>query len=226
VFNFLAGAARAIVDPAPGTTRDLVSERVDLEGFRVDLIDTAGIRDGADAVEAEGVARARRAAETAALVVLVLDRSRPLGPEDRALLGALDPARRIVAVNKIDLPAAWDGGAAPLAEGEAVLVSMKTGEGAGALRSGMVRALEGAEGSGPAREHAAVTNIRHVELLRRAHTALARARESVAGPGPAASDELVLADLQEARSALEEITGTRTTEDLLEHIFSRFCVGK
>jgi tRNA modification GTPase len=226
VFNFLAGAARAIVDPAPGTTRDLVSERVDLEGFRVDLIDTAGIRDGADAVEAEGVARARRAAETAALAVLVLDRSRPLGPEDRALLGALDPARRIVAVNKIDLLAAWDGGSARLAEGEPVLVSMKTGAGAGALRSGIVRALEGAEGGGPAREHAAVTNIRHVELLRRAHAALARAREGVAGPGPAASDELVLVDLQEARSALEEITGTRTTEDLLEHIFSRFCVGK
>ena len=226
LFNCLLGASRAIVTSVPGTTRDLVTETVDIEGLRVGLIDTAGIRDTRDEVETEGVMRARRASATADLVIVVLDRARPLDRANRALLDETARAHRLVVVNKIDLPAAWSpadlgpGGTASLA------ISLKTGEGTGELRLRMVRALDGAPDDGPARERSAVTNLRHIDLLQRARTALQRATAAIADPAGPMSEEFVLTDLQDAQAALEEITGKRTSEDLLRHIFARFCVGK
>ena len=107
LFNQLVGTDRAIVAAGPGTTRDMLRETIDLDGIRLGLVDTAGIRASDDEVEQEGVVRARGAAGVADLVVLVLDQSRPLEEIDRALLHETAPAPRVVVVNKIDLPAAW-----------------------------------------------------------------------------------------------------------------------
>jgi tRNA modification GTPase len=217
LFNQLAGTGRAIVTDVPGTTRDLVSERVDVGGVPITLVDTAGLRaQTTDPIEVEGIARARAARDTAAAVIVVLDRSRALDEDDRALLAeARGP--RVVVANKIDLaPARWDEGTA----NGVIEVSAKTGEGMDALRTSVVEALGGAE---ILRDAPMVTNIRHRELLQRARAALAHARAAAERGTP---EEFVLADLADARSALEEITGARTAEDVLRAIFDTFCIGK
>ena len=156
LFNRLVGTDRAIVTSQPGTTRDMVTETIDLDGIRLGLVDTAGIRASGDEIEREGVLRARRAAEVADLVVLVLDRSRPFDEMDCALLDETAGARRIVVVNKIDLPAAWDVEDAldPAGKPERpcatnlqpaaapILLSLKTGEGLVELRAAMRAALD------------------------------------------------------------------------------------
>jgi tRNA modification GTPase len=209
LFNALAGTARAIVTDVPGTTRDLVSEIVDIEGLRVTLVDTAGLRETADPVEIEGVSRARQAIAAADLVLQVEDRSRPRAPQ------SVNNSRVLYVSNKSDLPRVWDDPAA-------VPVSATTGAGVDELRRRIACALD----VDPLRDRPAMTNVRHIVLVERAQQALARARAAALTEGGALSEEFVLADLTDARSALEEITGRRTPEDLLEHIFSRFCIGK
>jgi tRNA modification GTPase len=230
LFNALAGAARAIVTEVPGTTRDVLTERVDVEGVPVTLVDTAGLREAADAIEAEGVARARQAQKVAALTMVVLDGSRPLGEAERAVLaGAAAP--RIVVLNKADLVrrvtatdvAGEAGGEQTGTRGVPVVrVSAVMGEGLDGLRALVVAAL-GAIPEHDARDTPAISNVRHLALVERALDALGRAREAVEG---GATEELVLVELSAARQALEELTGRRTTDDLLQHIFARFCVGK
>jgi tRNA modification GTPase len=193
----------------PGTTRDLVSEIVDIEGLRVTLVDTAGLRETADPVEIEGVSRARQAIAAADLVLQVEDRSRPRAPQ------SVNNSRVLYVSNKSDLPRVWDDPAA-------VPVSATTGAGVDDLRRRIACALD----VDPLRDRPAMTNVRHIVLVERAQQALARARAAALTEGGALSEEFVLADLTDARSALEEITGRRTPEDLLEHIFSRFCIGK
>ena len=218
LFNRLAGASRAIVTDVPGTTRDLVSEVVDIDGVAVTLIDTAGLRaSAADAIEAEGIARAAAARRVAALTLVVLDRSEALTPDDRLLIADRGSAARVLAANKADLPAAWDSGTL----GEAVIeVSAATGGGMPELR----RALAGALGSRePLRDAPAITNVRHIDLLTRARAAVERAADAAAAGVP---EEFVLADANEARTLLEEVTGARTPDDVLGEIFDKFCVGK
>lgn len=222
LFNALVGAGRAIVTPIPGTTRDLVTETADVDGLRLELIDTAGMRDTSDEVEREGVSRARGAWSTADLVLVVLDRSRPLEDDDTALLRETADVPRLVALTKSDLPPALreTSVVAPC-----VTVSSKTGDGLDALRVQIRASLEGADPM-TAHDTAAVTNVRHAALLERARVALRRAGEGVDAPGGPVAEEFVLTDLQDARAALEEVTGKRTSEDLLRHIFARFCIGK
>jgi tRNA modification GTPase len=225
LFNALLGSDRAIVTEVPGTTRDVLSERVDIGGLAVTLVDTAGLRDASDAIEAEGVRRARAAQHVAALTVLVLDRSAPLpGNLDDLAAGTGGPA--IVVANKIDLPAAWSAdaveGERQRAEGknDAVEVSALTGAGVDALRRRLIAALTDRE---ELRDPPAISNVRHLALVDDARRALERAGRSLhAG----ATEELVLVEIGTARRALEEITGRRTPDDLLEHIFRSFCVGK
>jgi tRNA modification GTPase len=213
VFNALAGAARAIVTDVPGTTRDLVTEVVDLDGLRVTLVDTAGLRESRDIVETEGVARAEQARAAADLVLHVHDRSAPLAPGE--LAGYAPQRKELCVANKSDLPAAWH------AE-HAIAISAKTGAGLEALRGAIAGALD----AEPLRDRPEITNVRHIALVERAHAALGRARRAAAGEAESASEEFVLADLQDARAALEEVTGRRAPEDVLAHIFERFCVGK
>ena len=221
VFNRLLGSSRAIVAPVPGTTRDLVTETLDLGGLAVGLVDSAGIRATGDPVEVEGVSRARRAIGSAAASLVVLDRSVPLAGDDRGVLQETSASPRVVVVNKIDRPAAWSPAALPLGEGASVVeVSALTGEGFGRLRDDLRRVLAGETAT---RETPMVANIRHIELLERADSALGAA---AAAAERGAAEEFVLEDLQRARRALEELTGKRTPDDVLEHIFERFCIGK
>ncbi|HEV3485838.1 MAG TPA: tRNA uridine-5-carboxymethylaminomethyl(34) synthesis GTPase MnmE, partial [Vicinamibacterales bacterium] len=163
LFNYLAGAGRAIVTDVPGTTRDLLTEVVDIDGIPITLVDTAGVRTRpSDAIEAEGIARATHARSIAALTLLVLDRSRELSADDRALVSAPDRARVVVA-NKSDLPAAW-------CVGEDVLeISVLTGAGLDALRERLIAALSRQESY---RDAPAITNVRHAALVERARDAL------------------------------------------------------
>lgn len=206
LFNALVGASRAIVTDRPGTTRDLVTEVVDIEGLRVTLVDTAGLRETDDLVEAEGVARTRSAQEVADLVLVVVDDDSPTLPPR---------TRHFVVQTKMDL-------ARKISAAATVRVSALTGEGLQALRGAIVSALD----VEPRRDQPLITNVRHATLVGRAHDALVRARSAVTMEGGAMPEEFVLVDLQEARSALEEITGRRAPEEVLAHIFSRFCIGK
>ena len=218
LFNCLAGQGRAIVTATPGTTRDLVSETVDIDGIPMTLVDTAGVRAGAvDPIEVEGIARAVAVRDVADIVLVVVDRSRSLDADDRALLESTSKRRRVVVASKSDLAPAWPmdelAGASPVA------FSATSGEGVDGLRAALVAAAAGE----PLRDVPAITNVRHQDLLTRAHAALERAEAAALGGAP---EEFVLADLGEARSRLEEITGTRTSEDVLHAIFDRFCIGK
>ena len=218
LFNALAGAGRAIVTDIAGTTRDLLTEQVEICGLAVTLVDTAGLRQMPDnAIEAEGIARARQAAGRAHLAIVVLDGSQPLDPDDLHLLGSIPPQSRQIVVSKADLPAAWLASELGL---EVVPVSALTGTGVDALRREVANALGLRESL---RDTPAVTNIRHVQLLDRAAVALERAREAAAAGMP---EELVAADLGDARGLLEEITGRRSSDATLHAIFARFCIGK
>ena len=221
VFNQLLGSSRAIVTSVAGTTRDLVTETIDLGGLAVSLVDTAGIRAAGDPVEAEGVSRARRALGSSAACLVVLDRSEPLEGDDRDVLRETSASPRVVVVNKIDRPAAWSPAALPAGENAGrVEVSARTGQGFGCLRDELRRVLVGET---VIRETPMVANIRHIELLERADSALAAAAAAAA---EGAAEEFVLADLERARRSLEELTGQRTPDDVLDHIFERFCIGK
>jgi tRNA modification GTPase len=218
LFNRLIDAERAIVTPVPGTTRDLVSETLSVEGVPVLLVDTAGVRPTRDEVEAEGVRRAEAAAGGATVLLLVLDRSLPLTTDDERLLAQTAGGARIVVANKADRPPAWSDGAFA-----AVPTSATSGQGIGELRRRVAAAL-GRETSSD--EPPRVTNIRHARHLQEASAALSRAETLLGAPGGAAAEELVLVELHEAMAAFEGVAGRRTPDDVLEHIFSRFCVGK
>ncbi|MGE3841824.1 MAG: tRNA uridine-5-carboxymethylaminomethyl(34) synthesis GTPase MnmE [Vicinamibacterales bacterium] len=217
LFNLLLGAGRAIVTAQPGTTRDLIAERVDVHGIPVTLVDTAGLRDAPEDIEAEGVARARRASETAALRLLVLDRSREMTDADLGLLKDLRSMPRVVVANKTDLPAAWSADGLGV---ELLGVSARTGKGVEALRSAIASTLGGYTDYADA---PAISNLRHVRLLDQADAALERAAKAT---GAGASEEFVLQDLRDAMQAFDQIVGQRTPSDVLETIFSRFCIGK
>jgi tRNA modification GTPase len=215
LFNALVGSARAIVHDAPGTTRDLVSDTVDCDGIRITLVDTAGLRETADEVEHEGVARTRQAAAVADLTLLVADASRPLASGELEDASQIPDNNRLIVGNKVDIGQCWE-------RADAVFVSAREGTGIDLLRR---RVVEGLDVDGFA-DRPDITNVRHIALVQRAHDALVRAREAASANGQGMSEEFVLADLQEARAAFEEITGRRTPDDVLERIFSRFCVGK
>jgi tRNA modification GTPase len=221
LFNALVGAARAIVTDVPGTTRDMLTERVDIGGVPVTLVDTAGLREPGDAIEAEGVHRARQAQQVAALTLVVLDRSAPLDEAD-SMVAREAPAPRVFAATKADLPAMWrpadgDGNGAMAA---AIEVSAVTGEGLDELRARIVAALTDQD---DLRDAPPISNVRHLALVDRARDALDRAARAL---HDGATEELALADIGSARRSLEAITGRRSADDLLRHIFARFCVGK
>jgi tRNA modification GTPase len=215
LFNRLAGAARAIVTDVPGTTRDLLTERVDIGGVPFTLVDTAGQRTApGDAIEEEGIARARQAGHAADLTIVVLDRSRPLTADDRSLLDQTPAKRRSIVASKSDLVAAWDA-----EDAGALPVSALTDAGIDDLRS----ALASFAGTDVLRDRAPIANMRHVALLENARDAVRRARGAAAGGVP---EEFVLADLHEARGRFDEITGARPQDEVLRVIFERFCIGK
>ncbi len=220
LFNALLGTDRAIVTARAGTTRDLVTERMDLAGVPVTLVDTAGVRDVTDEVEREGVQRSLDAIEIADVILLVLDLSQPLTVDDAAMIKSTQARARVVVANKMDLPSAWDPASVEANPRLMARVSATGGGGLADVRDAMLIALgsHGVEADG-----VAVTNLRHVRLLEEVEQALERA---LVGARARRSEEFLLADLLAARVGFESITGKRTSEDLLEHIFSSFCIGK
>jgi tRNA modification GTPase len=214
LFNALIGQERAIVTDVPGTTRDFLTETIDLNGLAIMLVDTAGTRETKDAVEREGVVRAMRARDAADLVLVVIDSAEELTEDDRRLIGFDDGHARLVVASKCDREPKWE-------MTEAIRVSTARGEGLDDLRCAMLRSLTGREGL---RDPAAISNFRHVLLLQEARTALTHARTAINDAG--APEEFVLADLHRARVSLGEVVGIGSSEETLDYIFSHFCIGK
>jgi tRNA modification GTPase len=222
VFNTLAGSARAIVTAIPGTTRDLVTENVDIGGIAVTLVDTAGWRETLDVVESEGVSRANQARRVADLVLLVIDSSQPLTRADEQLLAENTTINRIVVLNKTDLRSRQSVADQTLDLPPAsVPVSALTGQGFDNLRHAISAALVGEE---RLRDAAPISNTRHITLVEQCRASLVVARDAAAAGN--VPEEFLLSDLQAARACLDEIVGRRTSEDILRHIFERFCIGK
>jgi tRNA modification GTPase len=215
LFNALVGSARAIVTEVPGTTRDLVTETLDLDGLRVTLVDTAGIRETSDIVESEGVARSRHAAEVADLILIVADSSQPLSAGELEIFPQTTHRKAVIVENKSDIGAVWS-------RSDGVAVSATTGQGLDLLRARIMDSLD----VDLAADRPGITNVRHITLVSRAHDAMVRARVAALDGGGSLPEEFVLADLQEARAALEQIAGKRAGDELLSHIFTRFCIGK
>ena len=220
LLNRLLKEDRAIVTALPGTTRDIIEEAIDLDGVIIHLVDTAGIRDTDDVLEREGIRRSRSAQKDADLQLIVIDGSAPLSDDDHRLIGQASRGKHVIAINKADLPLRVDPselGAGTLG----VALSAKTGEGVDALRAAIRSQL--VSGGPEATEGVIVTNVRHQAALERARESLAQAKESV---GAEMANELVAVDVRAAADALGEITGAITTDEILEQIFSTFCIGK
>ena len=220
LLNALLGYDRAIVTDVAGTTRDTVEEKVSLGGVLLRLIDTAGIRRGGDAVEALGVERSRAAAKQASLAVLVLDGSRELNEEDEeAIALAQTVPNLIVAVNKSDLPRVLDIGALADRFDNVASVSAATGAGLEVLTDAIAAQFPAGEITGGA----LLTNARQADAANRALSAVAEARSALRIGMTA---DVVLTDCEAALEALGELNGKRVRDDLVDTIFSRFCVGK
>jgi len=222
LFNRLLRQERAIVAATPGTTRDYLSEWIDLHGYAVNLVDTAGIRRGGGAVEQAGQTSARKIMEEADLVVWLVDLSakdwqKQLG-EDLASIGGLPV---VIGANKIDLVGAAPAISETPAEIETIYLSCKTGEGIDNLVGHLVAHIN--EGMPDFTSGMIVTSARHRQKLETAETALRSASEKISLKE---SPELVAFDLRQAAGALEEITGRIYNEDILDQIFSKFCIGK
>jgi tRNA modification GTPase len=216
LFNRLLEQDRAIVTDIPGTTRDLVSETASLDGIPVRFVDTAGIRAGQDLVENLGIARSYRAMADADLTLVVVDSSAPLEAEDCELIErARAQGKALVAGNKSDLPRRAELSASPLA------VSALTGEGVSDLRRSIINAL--APRGQLEQEGGFITNLRHEQLLKEAGEALEQARTAASLGIP---HEMLLLDLYAALRPIDGITGATTADDILNRIFSTFCIGK
>lgn len=214
LFNRLLEQDRAIVTDIPGTTRDLVSETSSIDGLPIKFIDTAGIRTGQDAVESLGVERSHQAMADADLIIAVLDLSQPVTAEDAAIVDRVrSRGRSLIVGNKADLPRAAEF---PV---EAV-VSAITGDGIPELRRGIINAVSPDQSS---QEPGFITSIRHEHLLRESREALDHARAAVVNGIP---HEMLLLDLYAALHPIDAITGATTADDILNRIFSTFCIGK
>ena len=221
LLNRLSRTDAAIVAEVPGTTRDVVRERVVIAGIPFDVHDTAGYRETSDPVESIGVERAGAAIDDADLVLLVIDDCESGSDSAQALRERVDAAPACIAVrNKIDLSGRPPGFIVDGRQVPTAWVSALEGTGLASLEEAIVdRVMGGAESS----EDAFMARRRHVEALRRALAALDRARHCLIVDG---AGELVADELREAQNALSEITGAFATEDLLARIFSSFCIGK
>jgi len=218
LFNRLVERDRAIVTATPGTTRDLVTERISLDGIPLELVDTAGLREGLEEAEQLGIARSREALADAALVLIVLDATQPLNDEEHRLLAAVEGRPALVAINKSDLAGA-DSTAHPVAGIAAQPTSALTGEGIPELRDRILALATG----GAATEPGMLTSLRHHQAISTALAALADAAHANATAIP---HEMILLDLYRSLWALDSLTGQTTSDDILNLIFSTFCIGK
>jgi len=214
LFNELVRFDRAIVTDKPGTTRDTLTETIDLKGVPVSVTDTAGLRDTTDVIESMGIERTQRAMSEADLLLVVLDSSRPFSKDDELLLEQTSGHRRLIVQNKCDLVRGDDATVG-------LNVSARTGAGIEDLRIAILTTLH--DGAGEAGGSLLVTNARHHDLLVRAGHEVETAIQAL---GDRLSEELILASLHNALRLFGEITGETTTENILSEIFATFCIGK
>jgi tRNA modification GTPase len=220
LFNRLVERERAIVTATPGTTRDLISETVALGGIPLQLVDTAGIRQALDEAESMGIRKSIEALADADLVLVVFDASQNVAKEDNELLRQVQGRPAIVVGNKCDLESSsqWSVTSGQFAS---VQVSALTGQGIGELRTEILRHIGGETGAQA--ESGFLTNVRHQGLVQESLVALEAASNAVTGRIP---HEMLLLDLYNALRPLDAITGATTTDDILNLIFSKFCIGK
>jgi tRNA modification GTPase len=216
LFNSLVERERAIVTDVPGTTRDTLTEAIDLDGIPVIFTDTAGLRETTDGIETLGIERTRRAMSDSDLVLVVLDGSSEVGPPDRELIDQTENTRRLVVMNKSDLP----GFKSCIDELQPINVSARTGEGLTSLRAAILATVNG---NGSDEGGLLITNARHYDLLCNTRREIEVARVALRERH---TEELVLVPLHNALKFLGQITGETTTEDILSEIFATFCIGK
>ncbi len=236
LLNQLLGRDRAIVSHIPGTTRDTIEETANIRGVPVVFIDTAGLREAGDEIEVEGIRRSRESLARAELILHVLDASEPITPEDENFLQEFAGKKRIVVRNKTDLtvkmsalpltPALSPSDGERVAEGRvrgapSVDISCATGQGIEALKDTIKQLVWAGQINAEMLE--VMINSRHQDALSRARAATLRTIDAIRSD---ASLEFVALDLHIATNAVGEIVGKTTTEDLLDSIFSQFCLGK
>lgn len=218
LLNALLQRDRAIVTEMPGTTRDIIEEYLDIDGLPVRIMDTAGIREASDIAEKEGVERSLKAMQGADLVLLILDGAEDLHDTDRQLIEESNSKNTILVINKIDLPVRWELNES--FDKPIVRVSALKGTGLEELRN---RILDMALGDKSSLGYGIVTNIRHVKALERA---LVGVDSFIEGLNKNLSPEFLSIELKEALDAIGEIIGITTPQDILNKIFSTFCIGK
>lgn len=227
LLNALTGRDRALVTPVPGTTRDVIESTISVSGLPIVLLDTAGLRDTDDVVETLGVSRTRVAVDEASAVVVVFDRHAEIGGEDAVIARTVEAKRRIAVLNKADLDPRTSrsevqrlvGQTTPVLE-----VSATTGEGIEALAMALRALVGGADDAGSTSDGEPVLfRVRHHDAALRSLDQLRRAERSIEEDLPL---EIVASDLASAAAALEEITGTISSEDVLDRVFADFCIGK
>jgi tRNA modification GTPase len=219
LLNQLLGHDRAIVSPIAGTTRDTIEETANIRGLPIVFIDTAGLREARDEIEEEGIRRSRSTIEKAELILQVIDGSESLTAEDAKFLNSTGEKKRIIVLNKSDLPKVAQ--APGLLDHAPVSVSCRTGAGIETLKDAIRQAVWAGELKAEMLE--VMINSRHQEALSRAREATIRA---VSAFQAGQTLELVAMDLRIAVNAVGEIVGKTTTEDVLDLIFSQFCIGK
>jgi tRNA modification GTPase len=222
LFNGLLEQQRAIVHAVPGTTRDTITESMGVEGIPILITDTAGLRIASDQVEAIGVDRTKREAADSDLLIVVIDGSRPLTPEDESVLDEAANQPHIIALNKSDLTTFSANAAESRAAQASTIVSISatTGSGIDGLRRALLIPFTNGNVNG---EGLMITNARHHDLLLRASDALASSERLLVDD---ASEELILVGLHDALRYLGEITGETTSDQILGEIFATFCIGK
>lgn len=219
LLNQLLGRDRAIVSPIPGTTRDTIEETANIRGVPVVFIDTAGLRDARDELEVEGIRRSHESLQRAEFILHVFDTSQPLTDADARYLGEFSGKKRILVRNKIDLPTSLHF--PPENNARVVDVCCLTGKGIESLKDVIKELVWSGESHGEMLQ--VMINSRHQEALTRGCAAAQRALEALRD---GQTLELVALDLRIGVNAIGEIVGKTATEDLLDTIFSRFCIGK
>ena len=223
LFNRLVGGKRAIVTPIAGTTRDLIEESISIDGLPVRLTDTAGLRETDNPIEKEGMAFVRERLLDADVVIIVLDGSEPLCPEDARILEENRNRNILLAVNKADLPHRLSVGdlVKYTDPPQPLWISAKYGEGVDTLKKRVFNAAR--RGESTRASDAVLTAVRHKVAVEKSIELLLKAREGLQG---GLSPEYAAFDLRQAVESLDEITGRNLSEEILDQIFSTFCIGK
>ena len=230
LFNRLVERERAIVTATPGTTRDLVTERVSLGGIPLELVDTAGLREASDEAESIGIQKSREALAGADVVLVVLEAGVPLRDDEAAIMASLVGRKTLIVRNKVDLElnaSILDGSGLPAGTGvrkdspmPEIATSALTGQGIDDLRAALLNMIRAPGGES---ESGLLTNLRQHEAVTAAFSGLAAGREAATSSIP---HEMVLLDLYSALRQLDGLTGETTADDILNRIFSTFCIGK